>query len=492
MPDLTIDPNAQFANLANAFAPQQQMALQSAQNLKQLTQALQLQNAGNHGLSSLYSAYPDAPQLQLGVDVPSHSIAEGVTQGLGNAVNNAIAMRNYGQRTKMLNDLGAQYQQEHKQAYDLAQRQEQDAQANERNQYQALSERYPDLAQTYAYANREGRNKIWGDLASQRVPIVLSPEKQTSDKVGGVQANFAAGDQTNRELTSRNIPLYNTDKNGVQTPLSPAQASQAEIYGQKPDTVENTLKRNQEITSGQQTINKAAPSVATAAESNALDIQSKKLGNQGQALSNSMQAVNLKYADVLKQVDLLLGQGKVDEANRLKTGLQEGQKLYNDYVAGYGGLSNGQIKLFNSHMKSINAPFTLPEKDEYKAVTEKGKVKQFYDPQSGQVYKPGEVPVNTGGVAVPAPKAAPQPVAKPKPKTKSLSAVQTGAQARKDLINAGVSGARAVGNTAVNVQQAPIDLGANVQGFFGLPFNPADPLGWGQDTLTQARRAIGR
>lgn len=361
-----INPNASFANLQNVFAPQQQMALQTAANLKALTQNLNTANTGLRGMGTLAGAYPDAPKLQFGVN--ADSVGEGIVQGLGNAVNNTLALRNYGQQTRAVKDLAAQYQQQRQAALELAQRQEQDAAAQEQNQYRTLSEQYPDLAQAYAYSDREGRKKLWGDMAATRItPITGTAEGQKQVNQGQV-INQAVNAMPPIELGGM--------------PQPGAMDNVRQIRGTAPTT---SLDVTKSYLANQQA------DVNLQKDKNTLAAQPEQLKQQiiGAQLDNNNKMVTAKYADAKAQADLLLAQGKVDEANRLTASLDEGMKLYNDYATRYDKLTPGQIKLFNSQMKAIKAPFELPEKNvpKYQAISKDGKVQQLFDPVTGQVVK---------------------------------------------------------------------------------------------------------
>lgn len=376
-----IDPNAQFAQLQNVFAPQQQMALQTAANVKALTQQYNAQNAGLRGLAG---SMPDAPQLKFGVDVPSGSIAEGITQGLGNATNNFLQMRNYGQQQQAVKDMATQYQQQQAYARDLAQKQANETQQRFGNASQAFAGIDPRLQTAFDLADAANKEKLIAEYGTTS----FIPYRQKIEKTGGVQADFAAGDQTVKELGQRSIPLYNQDAQGVAKPLTPQQAAQAKTYGQEVDTVEQARNRALDITSKIQTLNANAPKVATAAKANALDLAGKQLSNEQAALNVAQEKVNLKYADALKQIDVLTGKGELDKAQTAKTNLDQGRTRYDQAIAAYPTWGNGKIKLFNSQMKSLGLPYELPEKAELKATTEKGKVKEFYDAETGIVTKP--------------------------------------------------------------------------------------------------------
>jgi hypothetical protein len=361
------DPNAQFAQLQNVFAPQQQMQLQTAANLKALTQQYNAQNAGLRGINTLAGLYPDAPKLQFGST--GDSLTEGLASGLGNGVNNFLAVKGYQRQNQMAQDLASQYQQQQQAARDLAQRQEQDTIAQEQNQYRTLEGVDPRLAQAYAYSDREGRKKLWGDMAATRItPLTGTAEGEKQVNQGQVINNAVA-------------KLPPIELGGIPQPS--AIDNVAQIRGKAPTL---SLDLNKKELDNQQA------DVSLQKDKNSLVAQPEQLKQQiiGVQLDNNNKMVTAKYADAKAKADLLLAQGKVDEANRLTASLDDGMTLYNDYVARYNKLTPGQIKLFNSKMKAIKAPFELPEKAEpkYQAISKDGKVTQLFDPVTGQVVKP--------------------------------------------------------------------------------------------------------
>lgn len=373
-----------YEQLGQIFAPQQQQALQSQLLQNQLIQQAALKGRSNplSGIGSLYGRAPDAPQLKF--DVDAQDVPTGIVGGLGNAINNFSAMRNYSQQQQQYRDIMGAYEQQAQGQRDLAVQQQQ--------RRTAFGEQVPEnLRDIYNTATPEIQDKIMESVANKEIGIGYGPTEARIKKVGDVQADFAAGDEKLKQSKSRDIKLYNQDKNGTQLPLTPAQAAQAGIYGLPVDTVEQSAKRAIDQRAALQQLNINEPKAQTAGQATALDLESKKLANQSAQLANTQKQVELKYTDALKQIDLLTGQNKLQEAEKLKGIVSEGRQLYDSYITSYDKLTNGQIKLFNSKMKSLGAPYELPEKEDLKAVEKNGKVTQFYRPSTGQTYKPREI-----------------------------------------------------------------------------------------------------
>jgi hypothetical protein len=373
-----INPQEQFANLQTAFAPQQQMALQSAEAIKRQVALANSQNSGARGLASLYSRQPDAPQLKFGVDVPDHSIAEGVTQGLGNAVNNFIQMKHYGNQQRQVQDLANYYQDQQKQARDLATQQAAQQQQLENNQFNAIQQRYPDLAGAYQNSNAEGRNKLWTDLATRDVGLTYTPKEGTAE--GQKQVN---------EANVINQAVKNAGPVELGGVPQPGQIDNIrQIRGTAPTT---SLDVNKQILDNKSAdLGLQSAQVGLRKDINDLGAQPQRIKQEleSNSVKIAQDRVNLKHADALKQIEVLTGQGKLEEAQKAKQNLDDGQQRYQTALGLYTNMNNGQIKLFNTQMKSLGLPYELPEKENLKAATKNGNVKEFYNEETGTVYKP--------------------------------------------------------------------------------------------------------
>jgi hypothetical protein len=368
---IVAEPAAQQANLAQAISQQQYKNLADLNNAK-------LQAGAYRNLGSIYGG---APQLQTNVE--ANTIPEGVLKGLATGLGNFTNFRQYGQRQQAYRDLAGLQQQQQQNQIDLAERQLKAQGQRDLAAFNYLrglgtaspgvnSPKFTDLsvsdsplATLYSISDRTGRDKILTDLATGNVSNYLAPFEGT-----------AKGQST---VNEKSTILGHTIKSGYGpnalevkgVPIPGRLNSFRFLTGQEPTTsldVEKDLLSNQQL-------------------SNTVAAQPTQLTQEavGRELDNNMKMVTAKYADAKAQIDVLLGQGKVDEANQLKSHLDAGKQRYDQAVSAYDRLTPGQVKLFNSQMKSLKLPYELPEKQELKASTKKGKVVEFYNPETGEI-----------------------------------------------------------------------------------------------------------
>ncbi len=337
-----LDPNGLMSQATQQSGLLQQNALQ---------QTL-MGSKGDQLARMLYAptAVPDAPRLTINTD--PQSTGSGIVGGLGDALNNAMQMGQYRQanaQRQSLMDLARQR--------DLAAQAE--AQKKAQKEAEFVSTLPEGLRSFYQQSDDIGRRAILTDLAQ---PFLGAPRGQ------GQGAEQAAKVDT---LIQKRKP---TDIGGVPQPAN-IDYNRA-LLGSAPTTAADLNKQALEIKKAQ----------------NELGAQPALLKEQllGAHLENSIKAVTAKYAESKAALDKLVGEGELEKAEEMKTKLSQGEAVYNHNLTNYAQLTPGQVKLFNSQMKSNKMPFELPEKDEktgeLKAVTEKGKVKQFYDATTGQVY----------------------------------------------------------------------------------------------------------
>ena len=368
---LSFDPEKPFAGLnigtGNAFDAQSQQAQQAlALTDDQYKLISQLQNPQN---SLAYqrqaaAAAGNVPQLRFG--------GETFAEGLGNGINNYFGMRGYQQQQQGYKDI-MQQQQAYQQQQANDYRTQLMAQQTRR---QKGGQKLPtSLRDIYSALDPSAQDKLLSDTAGKQLDS-SSIIQASQDKLNWQRERFKALTGTYPEQ------VFAMGNQGALTP----QMQSAWKYVYEADPPKDALDFQKRYSETANTVEGAKSAV--------IDNQTRGQRNQanldGSLLENSYKQVNLKYAEALKQADLLVAQGKAEEASKLKENLDGGMARFNQAMQQYEQMTPGQISLFNAQMKAIGLPYELPAKQELKAVTNKGKVTQFYDPYTGQVKVPGK------------------------------------------------------------------------------------------------------
>lgn len=393
---------------------QQQAKLAAMQTAEQQKALLASYDPANvlAGQKMVYANTPDAPALKFGTTATDPVLQFG--ELAGNGINNFYAMRQYKQQQQQAKDMASQYNAANLKYQDMATQLAQQ-QAETKAAHIELANRSmatlnnPDATpeeKQQAMANlntaMEGTfgTKFGETMAPQLAHNALAQETGTAEG----QKTVAEKSAILKHAIGSGYGPGQLEVGGV--PQPGRMTSFKYMTGTDPVTSQDITRKDLE---NQQTANTVAA-------------QPAKLEREAvsENLSNSIKAVEAKYADAKANIDVLTGQGRLEEAEAAKKHLDEGRGIYDQAVANYEHMTAGQVKLFNSQMKSLKLPYELPEKEEKKltAVTNKGKVTQFYDAKTGQAVKPTDMappaPVPAQSPA-PAPKAAP---AKAKPKAK--------------------------------------------------------------------------
>lgn len=307
---------------------------------------------------------PTAPALKFGVD--AKGIGDGVVQGLGNALNNALQMKQYGQQQDQVTQYN-QRMQDLSQQMDLAAAQKQQqadlAAAEEAKFVQSLPER---VRPYYQQADDVGRRAMLLDLSRPG----LAPGIGEADALKKISEHDAL-----MAVVKQYGPLEIDGK-----PNPAAVRAYSELIGKSAYLSTDASKAVIDVNKANVDLKKAQ---------NDLGAQPGQLKRQAlnEELGLTIKKVEAKYAEAMALADKLTAEGKITEANDLKTRTVEGRKRYDQAVAAYDTLTPGQIKLMNSQFKSLGTPYELPEKKENKLtpVKNKGKVTGFTDDQ-GHVY----------------------------------------------------------------------------------------------------------
>lgn len=375
--------NPTIGDLSGAFAPQQAMAQSGLGQVLAGVKDDKLAALMMRGQTQRPMAPPNAPKLNF--DTNATGIGTGIMQGLGNAVNNSLQMRQFGQQQQAQQQY-MQQQRDWQQQLDLALAEKQkaaDLAAAQKaaNEEIALGGLTPRARATFGLMDPEGKRPFLNALAQPDLGGFVGQGKGAEAKAAapGLGEADAMQKVTAYDALMKAIESIGPlETNGVPNP--PAIRAYSQLLGGKPYT---SLDASNDV------IDAKRNKIGMDKDANDLAYQPQRLENQNQAdqLANSRAQIELKYADALKEADMILGQGKVDEAQKLKDHLTQGRKLWEDAMSKYDQMTPGQVKLFNSRMHGLEVPFSLPEKKEpvRKPLTRFGQVTGFVDDQ-GHVY----------------------------------------------------------------------------------------------------------
>lgn len=359
--------------LDNSFAAQSQQA----------QQALDLTDAQYKLISQLQDPSTSLAYQQraatAGANVPQMRFGgNDFAEGLGNGINNFYAMKGYNQQQQTFKDIATQ---QHAYQQNMLQMAQQQIQADANRRAGGKKELPIGLQSSYQYLSPEAQDKVLADEINKRLNVSYKPIEAEAESKATIQADQAKLNWQRERFhaLTGTYPekLFAMGNQGALTPQM--QSAWKYVYNSDPP---------KDALDFQERYAKVASSVE-GAKGAAIDNQTR--GQQNQAgldstlLDNATKQVNLKYAEALKQADMLVAQGKADEAQKLKENLDQGMLRFNQATQQYAQMTQGQISLFNSQMKAIGLPYELPDKEELKAVTKDGKVTQFYDPYTGQV-----------------------------------------------------------------------------------------------------------
>lgn len=364
-----------IGNLNPLFEP----SMQAADAIQQDVLTSTLNNSVGDNLMALMRRssinQPAAPALNFNVN--ARNVGEGVVQGLGNGINNAMQLgqfRRAQEQRQAAIDLA--------QRYDLAaaQKKQQDL-ATGNNALAILAN--PNATPVERLTAFQGLNAVSGGefaktMGSQFATPVFSAggNRAAAPDQGAADALKKASEFD--ALMKKVQEIGPLEVNGIPQPQA-VRAYQA-LFNRSPYT---SLDANKEVID----LNRA--NVGLKMDQNELGAQPGKLKREalGEELGLSIQKVTAKYAEANALIDKLTGENKLKEAQELRTRLDEGRKRYDQAISAYDSLTPGQVKLLNSRFKSMDLPYELPEKKEgtLKAVTKDGKVQEFYDPETGRI-----------------------------------------------------------------------------------------------------------
>ena len=370
-----------LGGLANAFDAQKQTAAQSQLLTdEQFKQINSLIDPSDNLAAAKYAQALQGNAPQLKFDTNATGIGTGIMQGLGNAVNNTLAIRNYKQQKELGQQAYGAYQADRQRQIELANQQVQAQALQRQTQVEWVKKNRPDLLGLFEIGTPEQRGAIiTKEIGAEYKPIEAKAESDS--KIAADQAKLNWQRERFHALTGKYPEqIFAEGNQGALTP----QVQSAWKYVYDADAPKDALDFKQRFAQ----VGAAVEGYRGAKIDNETRGERNQAGLDSTLLSNSVQQVNLKYADALKQADKLLAEGKVEEAQKLKTNLQEGRARYDQAVQKYDQMTDGQVALFNSQMDAIGLPYKLPPKGKLSAVTKDGKVTQFYDPYTGKVTTP--------------------------------------------------------------------------------------------------------
>jgi len=339
-----------------------------------LLQALQSKKGDNLANALVKQQY--TPQPYKSGSVPQFGFVQPGEGGLGAAVTQGL--NNYMQGVtwhQQQQDRNAymQHQQDLAKQFDLAmaQKQQQDlAEASKHDQNMAVVQQNWTPIQKAAFDS----------LRPEEQSKVLQSYYGDIQGTGKGQETVAEKSAVLGHARGSGYGPENLEVNGI--PQPGRVNSYKYMTGDTPTTSQDIRKANNELQKQQVDLGMAQNNLA------AQPTQLKQEA-EGRALENHNKQVQAKYAEALRQIDVWKGQNEMDKAQKEETRLNEGYSRWQEANAHYATMTPGQIKAFNAGMKSLGLPYTLVEKEDLKAVTEKGKVTQFYDPGTMQVYNVG-------------------------------------------------------------------------------------------------------
>lgn len=280
---------------AGIFAAQSQMAQQA------LTPTL-LGGKGDHLASLLYRqpiVVPTAPQLQFGTNATG--IGGGIVQGLGNAVNNTLQLRSYGQQQ----DRVKQYEQQQQHLADLSQQRDlaaaQQQQRDLAKQDTFLQTLPENVRPYYEQSDKEGRRKILYDLSQPGLGALVGQGKAAEAQASAQGLGDAAGTQKVAEIMRANKALTEAGVN-INTPQG--QNLFRAILGFDPTTQTdldakktNNMKAGVDLRKAQNELG-AQPQMIQ----NTLDKESLQLTEA--MLNNEIKGVEAKFAEEEKKLKI--------------------------------------------------------------------------------------------------------------------------------------------------------------------------------------------
>lgn len=360
----------QIGDLSQHFAPQQQLAQQSQQNL--LAQALSNtkgSNLGNTLARQFGGLRTQVPQFE---QVQARGIGEGLLKAIPAGLNNAMqlgAYRRQQENQQQLVDLAIQQ--------DLARAQKEQALLLEKQRQidlgnQSLGALNPTLdpmqLQALQNANIASGGSLFPELAQRfgqgQVDLGMVVPQATAEAQGKV-AGIGVLDDAMQQAGPLSVQ-------GV--PQEGAVNKYRQLYGQAPITQQDIEGKEIQNEKGRQDLAYTPVQRQQQLEMNEIKIATDK--------------VNAKYAEATAQLDNLLKQNKLEEYQEAKEKLEQGRQMWDKAMASYGNMTQGQVELINAKFKSLELPYELPNKQKLEKVVNKGEVKSFADPYTGTVYKP--------------------------------------------------------------------------------------------------------
>lgn len=366
----------------NIFQSQKQLvSLAQQQRENALNNALTGYDAGGENTLKLLNGLDGVATPKLSFNVNARGIWDGLMQGGANALSNHYLMAGEAKNREL--------QQERiniARALDMEERRR----AKEKeDSIKALFNGNPQLINAW--------KAMSGDDTGQRLIMenIMAPTFGVYKGQG--EANKALASQpgvTQSELNAklqkleqvRDLVLRETGVDlfgsGVNEGQIPANARNwAGVFDVKPEDRLDDMNRFLETSQNR-----------SKAQQEAIDTQAKPTLTQQEITKNALdikvKEADVAYASVLKQIDVLTGQNKLEEAARMKRDLETGRTLYNQAVAKYNQMTPGQVKLFNAQMKSLGLGFYLPERSENKVFKDQYGGLKIYNPDNNTVSKP--------------------------------------------------------------------------------------------------------
>lgn len=251
---------------------------------------------------------PNAPQVQLAVN--ANNIGGGVTQGLNNAVNNYLQMKDFRQRSALATEaMDAERARQEQQQMQLAEAQRQQVE-REQKQGQLIAERQPGLSPFYDAGSSEQRGKIYDEAFG----LVAGPLKAgLTERVKSQAETQARLDELDRLKSAlQNIDINTPEgQNEFRLLTNFDPVTQADIEEQQANIQGKQLSN---VQAGVDAVN--APKVAQ------LDLEERRLSNQKTRLQNIQLYASARWADDRAAEELrgmhLRNEISTDELSRLQ------------------------------------------------------------------------------------------------------------------------------------------------------------------------------
>lgn len=385
-----------FANLSTSVEPLQQQAQLATEltndEAKRIADAQDAVVVAQVKAAQGMGGYPD-----LDTNVQAFGVSDGILKGLAAGAGNFMKVRAYNQQQKQLQQAYGVYADS--QRAQMAQLQAQ-ADARAAREQSGMGLMAPQMQPFYAAMDSAGRTQLLKEQGA-RVAAPLEGEAQGlkaraaapyEGEAEGIKAKASAQGKGEAKAAEAIAERSGVLKHAMASGYGPAQLevggvpqigrvnSYRYMTGQNPTTSLDLTR--EELANRNADVQYRAGALKLGALPGQLQREAAK-----DQLGIMHAQVEARYGDALKQIDLLTGENKLKEAETAKQKLLTYRPLYDQAIAKYEGMTPGQVKLFNSQMKSQNLPYELPEKPEakYSPVKHDGRVTGWTDTQ-GHVY----------------------------------------------------------------------------------------------------------